>query len=281
MRQENPSASTTASAPGRPHRRQQGVLGDRDRDVVVPLLDAEVAGQPAAAAEPGHRGAGPGEQRGVGLQAQHRRVVAVRLHHDRRAGEVRRPSSPAGPSSSASVRTPRGDLARPRVGDAARRRRSAAPPGRTARARRSGRPRRRTGAARPTVRPTIRRAASSWPVVIQVSPQHARSAHHARPGAGALEQRRRRPARPGAKWSVNESAQSSTSGTSLPGGRRSGRRRPAERAVAANAGRLRRWSTPAAHWRRARTAGCRSAEVRQPRHRRRQPRPTAGSRPSA
>ena len=52
VRQENPSASTTASSPARPHGRQQVVLGDRHRHLVVALLDAEVAGQPAAAADP-------------------------------------------------------------------------------------------------------------------------------------------------------------------------------------------------------------------------------------
>ena len=36
-----------------PHGGQQVGLGDRDRDLVVPLLHPEVAGQPAAAARPG------------------------------------------------------------------------------------------------------------------------------------------------------------------------------------------------------------------------------------
>ena len=86
----------------------------------------------------------------------------------------------------------------------------------------------------------MRRAAVSWPVVIQVRPQQA--------GSGITAARRpaisssRTAARPvsAAKRSVNESAQIQTSTFSASGlpRERSGR--------AENWGRLRRWSTPAA-----------------------------------
>src|SRR5690606_41631901 len=68
--------------PGLPERRQQGVLGDLDRDVVVALLHAEVPREAAASGEPGDRRAGAGEDRGVGVPAHDRVVVAVRLGVD-------------------------------------------------------------------------------------------------------------------------------------------------------------------------------------------------------
>ena len=52
MRQEKPSASTTASGPAFAYGGQQVVLGDLHRDLVVAVLDPEVARQPAAAADP-------------------------------------------------------------------------------------------------------------------------------------------------------------------------------------------------------------------------------------
>ncbi len=71
------------------HGRQQLQLGHRHRDLVVPLLDAEVAGQAAAARQPLDRRARRLEQRHVGVEAQDRRLVAVRLHDERRTGQVR------------------------------------------------------------------------------------------------------------------------------------------------------------------------------------------------
>ena len=53
------------------HGGQQVVLGHCDRDVVVALLDPEVAGQSAAATDRGHLCPGSGEQCGVGAPAQH------------------------------------------------------------------------------------------------------------------------------------------------------------------------------------------------------------------
>ena len=53
--------------PRRPDGRQQVVLGDGHRHLVVPLLDPEVPGQPAAATDTRHRGPGAGEQCGVGV----------------------------------------------------------------------------------------------------------------------------------------------------------------------------------------------------------------------
>ena len=64
---------------GRPYRRQQRRLGHRDRHVVVPALDAEVAGQPAAPADRLDRRTGPLQQRRVGRPTHHRVVMAVRL----------------------------------------------------------------------------------------------------------------------------------------------------------------------------------------------------------
>jgi small subunit ribosomal protein S10 len=80
--------------PGCAYGGQQAVLGDRDGHLVVPLLHPEVPGQPAAAADPGHRRTGPGEQPRIGLPPQDGRVVAVGLGDDRRTAEVRR--RPAG-----------------------------------------------------------------------------------------------------------------------------------------------------------------------------------------
>ncbi len=54
------------------------------------LLDAEVAGETAAAAESLDAGTGPGQQRHVGLEAHDRGLVAVGLDDDGRSGEVRR-----------------------------------------------------------------------------------------------------------------------------------------------------------------------------------------------
>ena len=66
----------------RPYRRQQVGLRDRDRGLVVALLDAPVAGQTAAAGYDGHGRAGALEQRAIGGPAEDRGVVAVRLRDD-------------------------------------------------------------------------------------------------------------------------------------------------------------------------------------------------------
>ena len=82
-----PSASTTA--PGLPRTAGQQVgLGDGDRDLVVALLHAEVAGQAAAAGDPGDRRAGALEQPLVGGPADDGVVVAVRLGDHLDPGEV-------------------------------------------------------------------------------------------------------------------------------------------------------------------------------------------------
>ena len=70
-------------------RRQQRVLRDGDRHVVVALLHAEVAGQPAAARERRELRTGVGEQSTVGGPRHHGVVVAVRLHDRGHVGEVR------------------------------------------------------------------------------------------------------------------------------------------------------------------------------------------------
>jgi hypothetical protein len=65
----------------RADRRQQGGLGDSDRDVVVAALDAEVAGQAAAAADRVDRRARLAQQGRVGIPAEYGVLVAVRLRH--------------------------------------------------------------------------------------------------------------------------------------------------------------------------------------------------------
>src|ERR1700751_2871909 len=70
----------------RPDRGEQGGLGDRDRAVVVAALDAEVARQAAAAADRVDRLARVAQQRRVGIPAEDRVLVAVRLRY---AGDVR------------------------------------------------------------------------------------------------------------------------------------------------------------------------------------------------
>ncbi len=75
---------------GRPDRREQCGLGDGDRHVVVALLDAEVAGQAAAAADGVDRGAGLAEQGGVGVPAEDGVLVAVRLGDAGDIGQVGR-----------------------------------------------------------------------------------------------------------------------------------------------------------------------------------------------
>ena len=152
-RQDSPSASTTAPGFGADRRQQVG-LGDRDGDVVVPLLHPEVPGQPAAAGDPGDGRPGPAQQPLVGVPAEHRRVVAVRLRHDLDAGEVgRRPVEPRRAARRGSARRPR---PRPPAGRrSAPRRQCAAWPGTTARARRRARRSRRTA---PASRPSARRS---------------------------------------------------------------------------------------------------------------------------
>ena len=89
-----------------PHGGQQLLLGDRHRDVVVAPLDPPVAGQPAAAAEPGDARAGPRSSCGVGRPAHDRGVVAVRLGDDLQPGQRGGSQPGVAASSSASVRVP-------------------------------------------------------------------------------------------------------------------------------------------------------------------------------
>ena len=107
VRQEKPSARTTAPAAQAGHRGQQLLAGDGHRDVVVAALHAPVAGEAAAPAEPGDGRAGVGQQGRVGGPAQDRVVVAVGLGDDlhARPGAVV-PSPGVLVSSSASVRVP-------------------------------------------------------------------------------------------------------------------------------------------------------------------------------
>ena len=63
-----------------------------DRHLVVAFLDPKVPGQTAAAADGRHCGPGSGEQGGIGLPADHRGVVAVRLDNELEPSEIgRRP----------------------------------------------------------------------------------------------------------------------------------------------------------------------------------------------
>ena len=92
MRQEKPSARTTASGPAFRTAGSRSCSATCDRHLVVPLLDPEVAREATAAADPRDGGAGLREQRGIGLPADDGVVVAVRLGHDLDPGEVgRRP----------------------------------------------------------------------------------------------------------------------------------------------------------------------------------------------
>ena len=173
VRQENPSASTTAPGGACAHGGQQGGLGDGHRDVVVAALDAEVAGQPAAAADGVDLRAGRGQQRGVGCQPMTacwwQCGWATAVH----AVQVGRRPAGCGRQQLGQGAGGRADLRRARVagqqlGDLAAQHGGA----RRFQARRWG-CRRRTAASRAaTLRRSWRRAPSSWPVEIQVSPQH-------------------------------------------------------------------------------------------------------------
>ncbi len=80
-------------AHGPAHRGEQRRLRDRDGDVVVAALDAEVAGQAAAAPDRVDRGARLAQQRRVRAPAEHGVLVAVRLRHAGDARQVgRRPA---------------------------------------------------------------------------------------------------------------------------------------------------------------------------------------------
>src|SRR5690554_1687866 len=70
-------------------RRQERVLRDLHGDVVVTLLHAEVAREPAATGEGADRGTGPLEERLVRGEAHDGVVVAVRLHDGGHVREVR------------------------------------------------------------------------------------------------------------------------------------------------------------------------------------------------
>ena len=73
----------------RPHRGQERGLRDRDRDVVVAALHAEVAGEAAAATDRVDGRARRAQQRRVRLPAEDGVLVAVRLRHGRvRSGNV-------------------------------------------------------------------------------------------------------------------------------------------------------------------------------------------------
>jgi hypothetical protein len=78
------------ACPRASHGWQQGCLGDRDRDVVVAALDAEVARQAAAAADRGNGSPRGSKQRGVRRPAAGRAVMAVRLRYPGDARQVRR-----------------------------------------------------------------------------------------------------------------------------------------------------------------------------------------------
>ena len=214
MRQENPSASTTASGAAARTAGSRCVLGDRHRHLVVAPLHAQVAGQPAAAAEPGDRRARRrASSARVGRPAQHDGVVAVRLRDDLEPGQVDGGVQPGAPAQqlgegAGARRDPRGRAGR----RAARRRRRAA----TASAGRLQPDDRDAGVdvrARASRRcaPGSRRAASSWPVVIQVSAAAGVVAGAPAPGSRP-PRARATAARPisGAKWSVNESTHSTT-----------------------------------------------------------------------
>ena len=89
LRQEKPSARTIASLHGA-DRRQQRLLAAGHRHLVVVGLEAEGAGEAAAAGvEEGDVEAGLGEKVAVGPHAHHRLVVAVAVD-DGLAGELRR-----------------------------------------------------------------------------------------------------------------------------------------------------------------------------------------------
>ena len=155
--------------------RQELLLGDRDRHLVVPLLDAEVAGEAAAAGRARSIVAPVAvEQREVGLEAQHRRLVAVRLHDDVSCRSGRAAPAVGALQQLGQREDARRDVDRAAGRRAARRRQTAAPTGRTARGPRPGRPSATYGCSgRHGARAIISRARSSWPVVIQVSPQQA------------------------------------------------------------------------------------------------------------
>ena len=162
--------------PGRADGGQQGGFGHGRRHVVVAALDTEVAGQAAAAAHRGDLGTGPGQQRGVGVPAHHGVVVAVRLGHRAHAAEIGW-LPVAGPvSSSASVRV--AALAREARGSSGSS--SVISPRSTAVHEGSrpttGTPSLSAGPRALRLRRSCRRAPSSWPVEIQVRPQHIGSA---------------------------------------------------------------------------------------------------------
>ena len=74
------------------HGWQQIMLGHLDRHLVVAFLHPEVAGQAAATADSGYGGPCRGKQGGIGLPAEHRGVVAMRLNDQLYVAEVwRRP----------------------------------------------------------------------------------------------------------------------------------------------------------------------------------------------
>jgi hypothetical protein len=76
------------------HGWQQIMLGHLDRHFVMAFLHPEVASQAAATADSGYGGSGRGKQGGIGLPAEHRGVVAMRLSDQLDVTEVwRRPIS--------------------------------------------------------------------------------------------------------------------------------------------------------------------------------------------
>ena len=156
----------------RPARRayggQQVVLGHRDRHLVVPLLDAEVAGQAAAAADPRHRGAGLREQARRRSPSRARRGggSAAARRPRRRSGRAAStpPPRPAAARNSASERTPVADLDHPRVVDELAGVLPDARPGSSAPAPTTGTPEATYSCRVATACPTMRRArrAGRW-----------------------------------------------------------------------------------------------------------------------
>ena len=204
------------------HGGQQLLLGDRHRDVVVAALHAPVAGQPAAAAEPGD--ASRRRRRSSAASADQPStdvVVAVRLGDDLQPVQATAAPSPGVPvSSSASVRVPRRD---PR-GAPGRPSSSSASPRSTA-VQDGSSPTTGTPASTSGARVAHRRA-EDRPGGVELAggdPGERRSRRR-RPGPAPRSRRPRAPARrrratSGAKWSVNESTHSAT-------GAPPGRRRP-------------------------------------------------------
>ena len=148
---------------------QQVGLGDGDRHLVVPLLHAEVAGQPAAARDLGDASRPPARGSACRRPSRGSRpggsAAAPRPPPRTRSGSGRSSRS----TSSAKVSTSRFAP----VSSAASLRRVARQDGSRPT---TGTPDSTYGVSVRTVRSMIERAWSSWPVVIQVRPQQASSA---------------------------------------------------------------------------------------------------------